>query len=233
MKTNLLIIFLILGTITLIYPPSAYACSLAFDVSFLMPLNEKLHGDCSTTTGTISWTGMIYIMILLIIPTIIIKRKKKLSKKFYLLIPVIILLVILSYSVFVYGTLDLTEFAMPHGIYGGIDYDTVAWLDTEKDFKKILDDKNIIYSIENFNTNSDYQSNSRNYNNADYQIVMPAKYCGFVVSDDEEDYWYTATFDKIIISSELHEENPYDCSGKSKECTCNMEERIRGNFFRK
>ncbi len=233
MKTGFLIIFLILGTITLIYPTSAFACSLAFDVSFLIPWNESLHGDCSTTPGALSWTGMIYIMILLIIPTIIIKRKKKLSKKFYLLIPVIIFLVILSYSVLVYGTLDLTEFAMPHGIYGGIDYDTVAWLDTEKDFKKILDDKNIIYSIENFNTRSDHLSNTRNYDNSDYQTMMPAKYCGFVISDDEEDYWYTATFDKIITSSELHKENPYDCSGKSKECGCNMEKRIKENFFRK
>lgn len=229
MKTRLLIIFLILGTITLIYPTSAFACSLAFDVNFLTPWNEYLHGNCSITTGTMSWTGMIYIMLAFIVPTIIIKRKKKLSKKFYLLIPVIIFIVMLFYSVFIYDTIDITQFAVPHGIYGSIDYDTVAWLDTEKDFKRILDERKIEYSEDNFNTSFDYNGD-RNNDNLEYQIIMPANYCGFVISDEGEEYWYTATFDKIITSSELHEENPYDCSGESKECVCGIQERIKKGF---
>jgi hypothetical protein len=59
---------------------------------------------------------------------------------------------------------------------------------------------------------------------------MPANYCGFVIDDNGNEYWYTATFDKILISSELHEENPYDCSAESQECVCGMQERIRENF---
>lgn len=229
MNAGLLIIFLILGTITLIYPTSAFACSLAFDVSFLTPWNEYLHGNCSVTTGTMSWTGMIYIMLAFIIPIIIIKRKNNLSKKIYLLIPVMIFIVMLFYSIFIYDTIDITQFAVPHGIYGGIDYDTVSWLDTEKDFKRILDERGIVFSDENFNTQYDY-AGGVNSDNIEYQINMPANYCGFAISDEGEEYWYTATFDKIITSSELHEENPYNCSGESKECVCGMQERIKKGF---
>ena len=230
MKIRFLIIFLILGMSFLIYPSSAFACSLAFDINFLMPWNEYLHGDCSTTTGTISWTGMIYIMFAFIIPTIIVKMKKTLSKKLYLLIPVIIFIVILSYSVFIYGTADITQFMIPHGIYGGIAYDELAWFDTERDFKRMLDEKNISYANENFSTNPDYHSNDRDYDNIEYQILMPAKYCGFVISKGGDEYWYTATFDKIITSSELHKENPYDCHDESKECVCGIQERIMKGF---
>ena len=230
MKSRLLVIFLVLGTSTIIYPTSAFACSLAFDISFLNPWNEYLHGDCSVTTGAMSWTGMIYIMLAFIVLTIIIKRKKKLSKKIYLIIPAIIFIVMMFYSVFIYGTTDITQFAVPRGIYGGIDYDTVAWLDTKKDFKRILGEKNIIFSNENFNTTYDY-AGGVNSDNIEYQIIMPANYCGFVISDEGEEYWYTATFDKIITSSELHEANPYDCSGESKECACSMQESMRKRFL--
>ena len=209
----------------------AFACSKGgLDLSTFSPWNEWLHGDCSVSVGNLSWLGMIYIMLAFIIPVIIIKRKKNLSKKFYLLIPVIIFIVMVLYSVFIYGTIDITQFAVPHGIYGGIDYDELAWLDTEKDFKRMLDERNIVYSNENFGTKSDYHSNSRNYDNIEYQTVMPAKYCGFVISEDRVEYWYTATFDKVITSSELHKENPYDCSDESKECGCSIQERTRKSF---
>lgn len=230
MKTRLLIILLILGTSTLIYPTSAFACSLAFDVGFLTPWNEYIRGDCSVITGTMSWTGMIYIMLAFTVPTIIIKRKKNFSKKFYLIIPVIVLVVMVLYSVFIYGTMDITQFAVPHGIYGGIDYDTVAWLDTEKNFKRMLGERNIMFSNENLNTKYDY-AGGVNSDNIEYQINMPANYCGFVISDDGKEYWYAATFDKIITSSELYEENPYNCSGESKECVCGMQESMRKRFL--
>jgi len=209
----------------------AFACSMDWpSMSTFSPWNERLHSDCSVSLGNLSWLGMIYIMLAFVIPVIIIKRKKNLSKKFYLLIPVIIFIVMLLYSVFIYGTVDITQFAVPHGIYGGIDYDELAGLDTQKDFKRMLDERNIIYSNENFSTKSDYHSNIRNYDYIEYQTIMPAKYCGFVISEWGEEYWYTATFDKVITASELHKENPYDCSGESKECGCNIQERIRESF---
>ena len=211
--------------------PSSFACSKGGpDLSTFSPWNEWLHGDCSVTVGSLSWLGMIYIMLAFIVPTIIIKRKKKLSKIFYLLIPVIIFIVMLFYSIFVYGTIDITQFAVSHGIYGGIDYDTVAWLDTKKDFKRILGERNIIFSNENFNTKYDY-TGGVNSDNIEYQINMPATYCGFVISDEGEEYWYTATFDKTITSSELHEENPYNCSSESKECACGIQESMRERFL--
>ena len=228
MKTRLLILFMIFFLPLAIQESSA--CSLSFDPRPFTPFNEYLHSDCSVTTGSLSWTGMIYIVLSLIILTIIIKRKKKLSRKLYLLIPIIIFSSLVVYSVFIYGTLDLTQYAVPHGIYGGIDYDELAWLDTEKDFKTMLEKRNILYSEENFGSKSDYHSNKRDYDIMDYQILMPAKYCGFVISDEGEEYWYTATFDEIITYSEFHLENPYDCSEGSKECICSMQERMRENF---
>jgi len=41
METRLLIIFLILGISALIYPTSAFACSLVFDINFLTPWNKN------------------------------------------------------------------------------------------------------------------------------------------------------------------------------------------------
>ncbi|MCV0409634.1 hypothetical protein [Nitrosopumilus sp.] len=228
MKTMLLII---IGMVVFTFISSqALACSKGGpDLNTFSPWSEKLHGDCSVTVGNLSWLGMIYIILAFIVPLIVIIRKKKLSKKLYLLIPVIIFVVMIFYSIFIYGTPDITQFAVPHGIYGGIDYDTVAWLETDKDFKRMLNEKNIVYSDEHFNTGYDYSSGT-NYDNLEYQIIMPASYCGFVISDDGDEYWYTATFDKIITSSELHEANPYDCSGESKECVCNMQKGIRERF---
>ena len=220
--------------VMIIFPliiPQSFACSKSGpDLSTFSPWSERLHGDCSVTVGSLSWIGMIYIMLAFIVPVIIIKRKKKFSKKFYLIIPVIIFIVMVFYSVFVYGTMDITQFATPHGIYGGIDYDTVAWQDTEKDFKKMLGDKNISYSQKYFDTKYDYLGGV-NSDNLEYQINMPANYCGFAISTDEKEYWYTATFDEIIVSSELHKTNPYDCYAESKECVCDMQERIRGQFL--
>lgn len=225
MKTRLLIILLILGTVTLIYPASAFACSLAFDVGFLTPWNEYLHGDCSITTGTISWIGMIYIMLAFIAPIIIIKRKKKLRKRFYLLIPVTIFVVMFLYSVFIYDTADITSFAIPHGIYGGIDYDSLAWLDTRSNFAKMLADRNVSYSEQYFGISVDYK-NHEHLDSLEYQNKMPANYCGFVIAENGDEYWYTAIFDKTIISSEIYLENPFDCNSDTEECTCNIQERV-------
>ena len=228
MKTGILVLFMILFLPLAIQ--ESFACSLSFDFRPFAPFNEYLHSDCSVTTGSLSWTGMIYIVLSLIMLTIIIKRKKKRSRKLYLLIPIIIFGSIVGYSVFIYETLDLTQYAVPHGIHGGIDYDELAWIDTEKDFKTMLEKRNISYSEKNFGSKSDYHSNQRDYDIMDYQILMPAKYCGFVISDEGEEYWYTATFDKTITYSELHLENPYDCLEESKECVCSMQERMRKEF---
>lgn len=208
----------------------AFACSKTADLRFFLPWNEYISADCSAVTGTLSWTGMLYIMLALIIPTVIVIRKKNLSKKFYFCVPATVLFVMVFYSAFIYGTPDITQFAVPRGIHGGINYDVVAWRDTETDFTRLLAEKNIIYSKENMDTKYDY-TNGINSGNIEYQIIMPANYCGFAISDDAKEYWYTATFDKTITSSELHEENPYDCSSESKECVCGMQERIKERFL--
>lgn len=205
--------------------PDSFACSMAFDFSVFSPWNEFLHGDCSVTVGNLSWTGMLYFMIAFIIPIIIIKRKKKLQKAFYLLIPVTIFVVMFLYSVFIYGTADITQFAIPHGIYGGIDYDSLAWSDAQRDFAKMLADRNVSYSEEYFGISVDYK-NHEYFDNLEYQNKMPASYCGFVIAENEDEYWYTAIFDKTITSSELHLENPSDCNSDIKECTCNIQERM-------
>ncbi len=223
MKTRLLIIMMVAFLPLLI--PDSFACSLDFDFSVFSPWNEFLHGDCSVAVGNLSWTGMIYIMLAFTIPIVIIKRKKKLSGKFYLLIPIIILVIMFLYSVFIYGTADITSFAIPHGIYGGIDYDSLAWLDTRSDFAKMLADRNMSYSEEYFGISVDYK-NHEHLDNIEYQNKMPANYCGFVIDKNGDEYWYTATFDKTIILSEIHLENPSDCNTDIEECTCNIQERV-------
>ena len=222
MKSRLLIIVLV--AFLPLFIPNSFACSMDFDFSIFSPWNESLHGDCSVTVGNLSWIGMIYIMLAFIIPIIIIKRKKKLRKRFYLLIPVTIFVVMFFYSVFIYGTADITSFAIPHGIYGGIDYDSLSWLDTRSDFAKMLADSNVSYSEEYFGISVDYKNHEHLYN-LEYQNKMPTNYCGFVIAENGDEYWYTAIFDKTIISSEIYLENPSDCNS-DKDCTCNIQERM-------
>ncbi|NIU01059.1 MAG: hypothetical protein GWN01_09080, partial [Nitrosopumilaceae archaeon] len=54
-----------------------------------------------------------------------------------------------------------------------------------------------------------------------------SNYCGYVISNSMEDYWYSSShYKNTITSSQIHDENPYPCKPNRNSCHCMIEKKL-------
>lgn len=224
-----LVLVLLSASITL-FVPDIFGCSLAFDVSPFLPYTTYLHSDCTEDIGHLSWTGLFMIMLVVSAAIIVIKKKLKFSRKFYLVIIPALLTCMLLYSVAIYGTVDLTEFFLPRDYLGNLDHNHLGQQLASKDFEEMLAQRNVQYNPENLFVTFNHDKYSREqYRNGEFEF--PYDYCGIVIPNDRNEYWYSAVYDdKKILESQIYEENPKTYDEKDETCFCQVTNIIRDNF---
>lgn len=142
-----------------------------------------------------------------------------------LLIPIIAGVIIGSFMVVsfsLYETMNFFELTLPHNEYGQIDYVKIGYTASENDFKKKLDEKNIQYHPDDFTFISGMSLLS-------YPPITD--YCGYVIADDGEDYWYESSFQKDTLSqNKITEENPMPCEPNMGSCICSLETKLAEKY---
>lgn len=224
------LVFALLSVSITLFVPDAFGCSLAFDVSPFLPYTTYLHGDCTKDIGHLSWTGLIMIMLVVSIVIIVIKKRLKFSRKFYLVIIPSLFVCMLLYSVAFYGTADLTEFFLPRDYMGNLNHQYIGQQLASQDFEGMLAQRNVQYNPENLfvTFNRDEYSREQNRNG---EFEFPYDYCGIVIPNGRNEYWYSAVYDdKNILESQIYEENPKTCNEKDEACFCQVTSIIRDNF---
>ena len=224
------LVFVLLAASIALSVPNAFGCSLAFDVSPFLPYTTYLHGDCTEDIGHLSWTGLFMIMLAVSVVIIVIKKRLGFSRKFYLVMIPAMFACMLLYSVAFYGTADLTEFFLPRDYLGNLDHQHLAQQLASKDFEGMLAQRNVEYNPENLFVNFNHDKYSREqYRNGEFEF--PYDYCGIVIPNDRDEYWYSAVYDdKKILESQIYEENPKTCDEQDETCFCQVTSIIRDNF---
>ena len=211
-------------------PNEAFGCSLAFDASPFLPYTTYLHGDCTEDIGHLNWTGLIMIMLAVSATVLVIKKLLNLSKRFYLMIIPAVFICILLYSVMIYGTADLTEFFLPRDYLGNLNHDYIARQLAQNDFKEMLTQRNVQYHPDNMFVTFNHDKYSREqYLNGEFEF--PYDYCGIVIPNDRNEYWYSAVYDnKKILESQIYEENPKTCDEHDETCFCQVTNIVQDRF---
>lgn len=228
---HILVFALLVSSITVFFIPSeVFGCSRAFSIDAFLPYTTYLHGDCTEDIGHLSWTGLIMIMLATSVAIIVIKRLLNLSRKFYLVIVPVMFVCMILYSVAFYGTADMTEFFLPRDYLGNLDHNHLAQQLASEDFEEMLAQRNVQYNPENLFVNFNHDKYSREqYRNGEFEF--PYDYCGIVIPNDRNEYWYSAVYDdKKILESQIYEENPKTCDAKDETCFCQVTNIIRDNF---
>ena len=224
------LVFALLAASVTAFVPDAFGCSLAFDVSPFLPYTTYLHADCTEDIGHLSWTGLIMIMLAVSAGIIVIKKRLEFSRKFYLAIIPALFICMLLYSVIFYGTVDMTEFFLPRDYLGNLEHHSIATQLASKDFEVMLAQRNVKYNPENLFVTFNHDKYSKEqYRNGEFEF--PYDYCGIVIPNDRNEYWYSATYDdKEILESQIYEENPKTCDENDEMCFCQVTNIIRDHF---
>lgn len=117
-----------------------------------------------------------------------------------------------------YDTINPLDLALPRTEYGTIDYVKIGHDASKRDFEFKLALSNIQYDPNDFILLT-----------GGIQESYPPRssYCGYVISDNMEDYWYSSSHHKnTITNSQIHDENPYPCQPNRNSCHCMIEKKL-------
>jgi len=229
-----LIVFILFVSSVIIFfiPNEAFGCVVApHPLKVFSIYDVNYSSDCTKTIGNLTLLGLMLIMLIVSAEIIIIKNWLKFSRKFYLLIIPAVFFCLLAYSVAFYGSIDLTEFFIAHGIIGDTSSTYYALQLATEDFTNMLEEHNVKYRSENMYVSFDtYKLTQQQYQNRDYPF--PYEYCGIAIADDHTEYWYSASYDnKKITESQFHEDFPQKpCGSMSKTCICKVTKQVRDQF---
>ena len=124
--------------------------------------------------------------------------------------------VLFGLSFLLYDTINPAELALPHTEYGTIDYVSIGYDASKIDFENKISSRNIQYTQgDNFILLSGMIKES---------YPPHSSYCGYVMSKNMEDYWYSSSYSKdTLTSSQLYDENPHPCRPNLDSCHCSLE----------
>lgn len=132
------------------------------------------------------------------------------------IIAVVGLLMLVSLSL--YDSLNFFELGLPHNRYGQIDYEKIGYDKSLDDFARKLDEKNISYVHDDLVFIQGMSLTS---------YPPTTDYCGYVLAEDGNDYWYWSSFHKDTLKrNEITDENPMPCRPNIRSCICSLETRI-------
>ena len=96
-----------------------------------------------------------------------------------------------------------------------IDYERIGNFLSETQFKKMLSEKNIEYAPDNFLL----------IEGSMLPMGIPiVEYCGYVLSNDNEDYWFSSSYyDDALTSYDIHDKNPSPCKAGEYSCGCSLQ----------
>jgi len=99
-----------------------------------------------------------------------------------------------------------------------IDYDRIGHFLSETQFKKMLAEKNIEYTPDNFLLIEGMM----------LPMGIPIiDYCGYALSDDNEDYWFSSSYhDDALTSYKIDDENPNPCRAGEYSCGCSLQTQL-------
>lgn len=96
-----------------------------------------------------------------------------------------------------------------------IDYEKIGLLYSDNEFKSILKEKNIEYTENNYMVKQGMSLTS---------LPPQTGYCGYVLDDKEEDYWFSSGYTFPTFTSRgISDESPNPCKPNSHSCECNIE----------
>lgn len=116
------------------------------------------------------------------------------------------------------GKVDLSKINLPPTKYGQIDFGKIGYLVSENEFKKILGGKNITYD-----------SDDLVFIEGLSQLSYPptTDYCGYVVSNDNQDYWFWSSYhNDTLLSAKFYNENPDPCKPSYVSCPCSLQRQL-------
>lgn len=99
-----------------------------------------------------------------------------------------------------------------------IDYERIGHFLSETQFKMMLAEKNLEYTPDNFLLITGMM----------LPMGIPIiDYCGYALSDDNEDYWFSSSYhDDALTSYEIHDENPSPCIVGDYSCGCSLQTQL-------
>lgn len=125
-------------------------------------------------------------------------------------------LLVISFSL--YNTVNFLETTLPHNKYGQIDYEKIGYTASLNDFKNKLNEKDLQYNPDDLTLIQGISATS-------YPPITD--YCGYVIANDGNDYWYESTFHKDTLSrNKITEENPMPCRPNMDSCMCSLETKL-------
>ncbi len=140
-------------------------------------------------------------------------------------IPIIICIIIgvfMTISFSLDDPFNFFELTLPHNEYSRIDYEKLGYDASDNDFKQKLDSKNIQYTLNDVILITGISLTS-------YPPIT--NYCGYVIADDGNDYWYESTFQKDVLSqNKITEENPRPCKPNMESCICSLEIKLAEKY---
>lgn len=139
--------------------------------------------------------------------------------RFLIIVGIIVAVaVFFGLSFLLYGTINPAELTLPRTEYGTIDYVSLGYDASKVDFKNKIALKNIQYTPDNFILLSGMIAES---------YPPRSSYCGYVMSENMEEYWYSSShFKDMLTSSQLNDENPHPCMPNLDSCHCNLEKML-------
>lgn len=103
-------------------------------------------------------------------------------------------------------------------ISDAIDYDRIGYVTSENQFKKMLDEKNIKYTPDNFLLITGFILES---------LPPTTEYCGYVQDDNKENHWFSSSYHYDNLTSyKLFNQNPNPCQPSTVSCFCDLQTKL-------
>ncbi len=101
-----------------------------------------------------------------------------------------------------------------------IDYDRIGHVTSESQFKKMLDEKNITYTPDNFLLITGLTLDS---------LPPISEYCGYVQDNDKDNHWFSSSYQYDNLTSYKlfnQNQNPHPCQPNTVSCFCDLQTKL-------